>query len=45
MSDALTGGSVLSIPQFRQDFGYKFGNSYVLYVDWQSAFSGAPVAS
>ncbi|PMD36491.1 general substrate transporter [Hyaloscypha variabilis F] len=39
------GGSVLGIPQFRKDFGYKFGDTYVLHVQWQSAFSGAPVAS
>ena len=28
-----------------QDFGYKFEDNYVLPVAWQSAFSGAPVAS
>ncbi|OBT48860.1 hypothetical protein VE00_00659 [Pseudogymnoascus sp. WSF 3629] len=39
------GGSVLGIPEFRKDFGYKYKGSYVLPVEWQSAFSGAPVAS
>jgi SP family general alpha glucoside:H+ symporter-like MFS transporter len=39
------GGSALGIPQFRQDFGYKFGDSYVLDANWQGAFNGGPVAS
>lgn len=39
------GGSALGIPQFRKDFGTKFGNEYVLSAAWQGAFSGGPVAS
>ncbi|KFY85073.1 hypothetical protein V500_08729 [Pseudogymnoascus sp. VKM F-4518 (FW-2643)] len=39
------GGSVLGIPKFRKDFGYKYKDEYVLPVEWQSAFSGGPVAS
>lgn len=39
------GGAVISIPEFRKDFGYAYEDSYVLPVAWQSAFSGAPVAS
>ncbi|RDW89937.1 uncharacterized protein DSM5745_01712 [Aspergillus mulundensis] len=38
-------GTVISIPQFRQDFGSYFEGSYVLDSKWQSAFSGGPVAS
>ncbi|KAH8655328.1 general substrate transporter [Xylariales sp. PMI_506] len=38
-------GSILSIPKFRQDFGYLYGSSYVLHANWQSAFTGAPLAS
>jgi len=39
------GGTALGIPQFRKDFGYKFGDEYVLPANWQGAFSGGPVAS
>lgn len=38
-------GNILSIPEFRKDFGTFFQGSYVLPAEWQSAFSGAPVAS
>ncbi|KAL4750670.1 hypothetical protein BDW72DRAFT_175359 [Aspergillus terricola var. indicus] len=38
-------GVVISIPQFRQDFGSLYEDSYVLDSKWQSAFSGGPVAS
>lgn len=38
-------GTVISIPQFRQDFGSFFGGDYVLDTKWQSAFNGGPVAS
>lgn len=38
-------GLVLSVPRFRQDFGYKFGDEYVLDAAWQSAFFGGPIAS
>ncbi|RDW87540.1 hypothetical protein BP5796_03234 [Coleophoma crateriformis] len=38
-------GTVISIPQFRKDFGVLFEGNYVIPANWQSAFSGAPVAS
>ncbi|KAF4982704.1 hypothetical protein FZEAL_1731 [Fusarium zealandicum] len=38
-------GNIIGIPEFRKDFGYAFGDGYVLQADWQSAFQGAPVAS
>ncbi|KAF7556152.1 hypothetical protein G7Z17_g1632 [Cylindrodendrum hubeiense] len=43
--DVQAAGSVIGIPQFRKDFGHKFGDSYVVPAKWQSAFSGAPVAT
>ncbi|KAL4806888.1 hypothetical protein BDV18DRAFT_138403 [Aspergillus unguis] len=36
---------VVSIPQFRKDFGSYFEGDHVLDTTWQSLFSGAPVAS
>ncbi|KAL2860037.1 general substrate transporter [Aspergillus pseudodeflectus] len=39
------GGIVVSIPQFRKDFGTAFGGDYVLDTTWQSAFQGGPGAS
>jgi SP family general alpha glucoside:H+ symporter-like MFS transporter len=38
-------GNILGIPQFRKDFGSLYEGNYVLSAKWQSAFSGAPVAS
>lgn len=38
-------GNILGIPEFRKDFGTLFEGNYVLAAKWQSAFSGAPVAS
>ncbi|KAJ9650159.1 hypothetical protein H2198_010521 [Neophaeococcomyces mojaviensis] len=38
-------GTVLSIPQFRKDFGYFYQGSYVIDAKWQAAFSGAPTAA
>lgn len=38
-------GNIIGIPEFRKDFGHEFEGTYVLYAKWQSAFSGAPVAS
>ncbi|KAL4798108.1 general substrate transporter [Aspergillus venezuelensis] len=38
-------GIVVSIPQFRKDFGSFFEGDYVLDTTWQAVFSGAPVAS
>lgn len=38
-------GNVLGIPEFRKDFGYYYDGNYVLSAAWQSAFSGAPIAS
>ncbi|KAF0318188.1 MFS hexose transporter [Colletotrichum asianum] len=43
--DNQAGGSILSIPEFRKDFGNEFNSDYVLPAKWQSAYSGAPVAS
>ncbi|KAI8210430.1 Maltose permease MAL61 [Colletotrichum sp. SAR 10_76] len=43
--DNQAGGSILSIPKFRKDFGNEFNGDYVLPAKWQSAYSGAPVAS
>lgn len=38
-------GIVISIPEFRKDFGSPFNGNFVLSAKWQAAFSGAPVAS
>ena len=38
-------GMVLSIPEFRKDFGKEYAGNYVLDTAWQSAFSGGPIAS
>ncbi|KAH7148195.1 general substrate transporter [Dactylonectria macrodidyma] len=38
-------GNILGIPRFREDFGYFNDGNYVLHANWQSAFSGAPMAS
>ncbi|KAI1485034.1 general substrate transporter [Biscogniauxia mediterranea] len=43
--DNQAGGTVISIPEFRKDFGTAYGGDYVLPAKWQSAYSGAPVAS
>jgi SP family general alpha glucoside:H+ symporter-like MFS transporter len=43
--DNQAGGVVLSIPQFRKDFGSAYNGDYVLSAKWQSAYSGAPVLS
>ncbi|KAI9159104.1 MFS hexose transporter [Paramyrothecium foliicola] len=43
--DNQAAGSILSIPQFRKDFGSFYNNDYVLDSNWQAAFQGAPVAS
>ncbi|KAK7427645.1 hypothetical protein QQZ08_005920 [Neonectria magnoliae] len=43
--DVQAAGSVVGVPQFRKDFGFEFENSFVIPAKWQSAFSGAPVAS
>ncbi|CDK28753.1 unnamed protein product [Kuraishia capsulata CBS 1993] len=39
------GSIVVSIPQFRQDFGHWYEDQYVLETKWQSAISGAPLAA
>ncbi|KAH8649798.1 general substrate transporter [Xylariales sp. PMI_506] len=36
---------VLTVPEFRKDFGYLYEGSYVLETAWQSAFYGAPIGS
>ena len=38
-------GIVIGIPQFRKDFGNYFEGNYVVPANWQSAFSGGPVAA
>jgi MFS transporter, SP family, general alpha glucoside:H+ symporter len=38
-------GIVVSIPQFRKDFGYFFDDGYVLDANWQAAFSGGAGAA
>ncbi|RFU78605.1 maltose permease [Trichoderma arundinaceum] len=43
--DNQASGIVLGIPQFRRDFGYLYNGQYVLHANWQSAFTGAPLAS
>lgn len=43
--DNQAGGLVISIPQFRKDYGKAFEGEYVIDAQWQSAFSGGPVAS
>lgn len=43
--DTQAGGAVIGIPEFRKDFGFKYGDDYVIPASWQSAFSGAPTAS
>ncbi|KAF9878323.1 MFS hexose transporter [Colletotrichum karsti] len=43
--DNQAGGSILGIREFRKDFGSPYNGDYVLPAKWQSAYSGAPVAS
>jgi hypothetical protein len=43
--DNQAGGIFLGIPQFRKDFGFPYNGNYVLYANWQSAYSGGPTAS
>lgn len=38
-------GNILGIPRFREDFGYLYNGKWTLCTNWQSAFSGAPMAS
>lgn len=39
------GGMVVSIPQFRKDFGYEYDGDYVLDGQWQSAINGGPIGT
>ncbi|KIJ63765.1 hypothetical protein HYDPIDRAFT_175817 [Hydnomerulius pinastri MD-312] len=39
--DSQIGGGLLSIPAFRQDFGYTDGGQAILAASWQSAFNSA----
>lgn len=43
--DNQAGSIALGIPEFRKDFGFSYKGDYVLPAQWQSAYSGAPVAS
>ena len=36
--------AVLGIPEFRKDFGSYYKGGYVLAAEWQSAFTGGPIA-
>jgi MFS transporter, SP family, general alpha glucoside:H+ symporter len=42
--DNSASGQVLSIPQFRKNFGYLYEGEYLLDAKWQSAISGGPTA-
>lgn len=42
--DSNAGNTVLGIPKFREDYGYAYAGDFVLYAEWQSAFSGGPAA-
>ncbi|KAL2841030.1 general substrate transporter [Aspergillus pseudoustus] len=39
--DGLAAAIVLSIPQWRQDYGYLYQGAYVVSADWQLAFTAA----
>lgn len=39
--DALAGSVVISIEEFRKDFGFRYGNEYVVGADWQLGFMAA----
>ncbi|KAG7879532.1 hypothetical protein KL905_003073 [Ogataea polymorpha] len=39
------GGMVVSIPEFRKDFGFAYEGDYVLEAKWQSAITGAPTGA
>lgn len=36
--DALAGSVVISIEEFRKDFGFRYGDEYVVGADWQLGF-------
>ncbi|KAH8669748.1 putative general alpha-glucoside permease [Tricladium varicosporioides] len=39
--DSLAGGIVISIQEFRKDFGYPYAGDYVVSADWQLGFQAA----
>ncbi|KAH7112489.1 general substrate transporter [Dendryphion nanum] len=39
--DGLAGAIVLSIPRFRQDYGYPYNGDYVVSANWQLGFTSA----
>jgi hypothetical protein len=39
--DSLAGSNVVSIAEFRKDFGYEYGNECVVSADWQLGFQAA----
>jgi hypothetical protein len=39
--DSLAGSNVVSIAEFRKDFGYLYGDEYVVSADWQLGFQAA----
>lgn len=42
--DNQAGGAVLSVPQFRKNFGIYYDDEYILTARWQSAIQGGPTA-
>lgn len=41
--DGLAGGVVVSIAEFRKDYGTAFAGDYVVNADWQLGFQAAPL--
>jgi len=39
--DSLAGNIVISIYEFRKDFGYPYAGDYVVDANWQLGFQGA----
>lgn len=39
--DALAGSVVISVAEFRKDFGFRYGNEYVVSAAWQLGFQAA----
>jgi hypothetical protein len=39
--DSLAGGVVISIQQFRKDFGHPYAGDYVVDANWQLGFQAA----
>ena len=39
--DGMAGAIVISLSEFRKDFGFAYGGDYVVGADWQLGFSAA----